>query len=57
MRSSVPLLHEEVAISELFHWNSSQDVGVREMNEEHKKMIGLMNQLHEYYLAKAPHET
>jgi len=30
-----------------FEWDSSLDVNVEEMNEQHRKLIGLMNDLHQ----------
>ena len=40
-------------MAEYFAWDQSYDLGVREMNQEHKQLISLMNRLHEEYSAKA----
>jgi hemerythrin len=44
-------------MSEFFQWDKSLDLGVREMNAEHKQLIMLMNALHEHHLAKASCEV
>lgn len=37
----------------VFEWTQALDVGVLQMNEDHKKIIRLMNVLYEAYMKKA----
>ncbi len=39
-----------------FEWNNKLDVHVEAMNDEHKMIIALMNQMHDEVEQKAPHE-
>lgn len=35
----------------LFSWNDSMSVGVRQLDEDHKKLIAMINELHQAMLA------
>jgi hemerythrin-like metal-binding protein len=39
-----------------FNWDTTLDVGVDAMNDQHQLLIGLMNRLHDRHTAGADHE-
>jgi hemerythrin-like metal-binding protein len=46
---------EEPDVDNFFEWDAGKfGLGVREMDTEHQKLIGLMNHLHRLYQAGAP---
>jgi hemerythrin-like metal-binding protein len=40
-------------MAEFFEWNRSLDLGINEMNDEHKHLIAIMNRLHAEHEKKA----
>ena len=40
-----------------FMWNEEMNVGVREMDDEHRALIGLLNQLHEGIVSNADNKA
>lgn len=44
-------------MSEFFEWNRNLDLGINEMNDEHKHLIAIMNHLHDEYAKKTSKEV
>ncbi len=44
-------------MTEFFHWDQSLDLGIRDMNAEHKQLIALMNNLHDSHSAQDSREV
>lgn len=41
----------------IMNWDSSLDIGVDSMNQDHQKILNLMNQLHDEYESQVTPET
>jgi len=41
----IPLIHDKIVSRRFIKWNDNLSVGIDEIDEEHKKLLGMINQL------------